>query len=260
MHEEIACKYCGLVNDFRLGEGKGPHAGSIICNGCERFIKWISKSALIFIQSIKNINTMATVDFNNAIYYTISDGKICRQHREPVEGSITRVNKNGKTVHETFHKALKGRITDIKTKDGDFGKQWIVTLQDESGQSEQLQFQYSSGYANGFLRALPNVDFSKEVIIAPNLQMVNDKKKTTVFLSQLNDDNGKWEALKWYFTKDEPNGLPDLEQKKFKGKITWDDTEMMEFLEKMVNTEILPKLKGFKTVAAEVEEKDEAPF
>jgi hypothetical protein len=201
---------------------------------------------------------MATFDFNNAIYYTISDGKICRQHREPVEGSVTRVNKTGRTVHETFHKALKGRIKDIKVKDGDYGKQWIVTLQDETGQNEQLQFQYSSGYANGFLRALPNVDISKEVIIAPNMQLKDDKKKTTIFLSQL-DTDGKWSALKWYYTKDDPNGIPDLEQKKVKGKVVYDDSEIMEFFEKMVNTEILPKLKG---VAASVgdDDKEKAPF
>lgn len=202
---------------------------------------------------------MATVDFNSAIYYTISDGKICRQHREPVEGSISRVNKTGKTVHETFHKALKGRITDIKVKDGDYGKQWIVTLQDETGQNEQLQFQYSSGYANGFLRALPNVDMSKEVVIAPNMQVKDDKKKTTIFLSQWSEEEKKWIATKWFFTKDEPNGIPDLEQKKVKGKVIYDDSEIMEFLEKMVNTQILPKLKG---VAAAVgdDDKEEAPF
>jgi hypothetical protein len=206
---------------------------------------------------------MAAIDFNNAIYYTISDGRICRQHKEPVEGSITRVNKNGRTVHETFHKALKGIITDIKTKDGDYGKQWIVSLKDETGQAEQLQFQYSSGYANAFLRTLPNVDFSKDVIIAPNMQTVNDKKKTSIFLSQYSENAGKYEALKWYYTKDDPHGIPNLEQKKIKGKVIYDDSEIMEFLENMVNTKILPKLKNFKQVAADVEEEDDkedAPF
>jgi hypothetical protein len=200
---------------------------------------------------------MATVDFNNAIYYTISDGRICRQHREPVEGSVTRVNKTGRTVHETFHKALKGKITDIKVKDGDYGKQWIVTIQDETGQNEQLQFQYSSGYANGFLRALPNVDLSKEVVIAPNLQIKDDKKKTTIFLSQL-DEAGKWSALKWYYSKETNNEIPELKQIKVKGKITWDDSELMEFFEKMVNTQILPKLKG--VAAAVGDDNEPAPF
>lgn len=195
---------------------------------------------------------MATVDFNTAIYYTISDGKICRQHREPVEGSVSRVNKTGKTVHETFYKALRGRIVDIQTRENEYGKTWNVTLEDENGVREILQFQYSSGYANGFLKALPNVDISSEIVIAPNLKMEGDKKKTTIFLTQ------HGQPVKWFFTKDTPNGLPELEQKKVKGKITWDDSEAMEFLEKYVNTQILPQLKNVK--ASLGEEKEEAPF
>lgn len=201
---------------------------------------------------------MATVDFNSAIYYTISDGKICRQHREPVEGSTSRVNKMGKTVHETFYKALKGRIVDIQTRESDYGKSWLITIQDSAGTREVLQFQYSSGYANGFLRALPNLDLGAEVTISPNLKMEGDKKKTTIFLSQ----HGK--AIKWFYTKDTPNSLPQLEQKKIKGKITWDDSEQMEFLEVMVKEDILPQLKGAAPAAAEVEvesdDSGEAPF
>jgi len=41
-------------------------------------------------------------------------------------------------------------------------------------------------------------------------------------------------ALKWYYTKDNRNGLPELKKLKVKGKETWDDSDMMEFLEKMV--------------------------
>lgn len=198
---------------------------------------------------------MATIDFNSAIYYTISDGKICRQHREAVEGSTSRVNKNGKTVHETFYKALKGRITGITTKDGEYGKFWNVTIQDEFGTTETLQFQYSSGYANGFLRALPNVDLSSEVVIAPNMKIENDKKKTTIFLTQ----HGK--AIKWFYTKENPNGIPDLKQVKVKGKITWDDSDIMEFLENMVKTEIMPVLSGGVALTADHEtDSEEAPF
>jgi hypothetical protein len=197
---------------------------------------------------------MATVDFNSAIYYTISDGKICRQHKQPVEGSTERVTKTGKTVHETFYRALRGKIMDIQTRENEYGKTWNVTLQDDSGAKEVLQFNYSSGYANGFLKALPNVDLSEEVTIVPNLKIENDKKKTTIFLQQ----NG--EAIKWAFTKDNHNGLPQLEQKKVKGKITWDDSEAMEFLEKMVNTQILPKLKGVAAAIGDTDDTEEAPF
>ncbi len=48
--------------------------------------------------------------------------------------------------------------------------------------------------------------------------------------------------VKWFYTKDTPNGLPELKQVKVKGKLTWDDSDTMEFLEKMVKTEIAPRL------------------
>jgi hypothetical protein len=204
---------------------------------------------------------MATVDFNSAIYYTISDGKICRQHKQPVEGSIERITKTGKTVYEKFFKALKGRIVKIDTKEGEYGKFWVVTLQDDSGVNEVLQFQYSSGYANGFLKALPNVDLGSDVVIAPNMQVDGDKKKTTIFLTQ----HGT--PVKWFYTKDNPNGLPALQKVKVKGKETWDDSDAMEFLENMVNTQIKPKLRGAASVPANTpvaagadEPEDDLPF
>jgi hypothetical protein len=193
---------------------------------------------------------MATVDFNSAVYYTISDGKICRQFREAQEGTKERVNKTGRIVHEKFYRGLSGRIVDIATKDGDYGKSWLVTLQDDTGTREILQFQYSSGYANGFLRALPNVDLSKPVTISPKMTIEGDKKKTTIFINQ------GGQAIKWYYTKDTPHDIPQLQQQKVKGKMVWDDSEQMEFLENMVNTEILPKLKGV-TVS---DDEEDAPF
>jgi hypothetical protein len=97
---------------------------------------------------------------------------------------------------------------------------------------------YSSGYSSSFLKALPNVDISAKVKLSPKMTIEGDKKKTTLFINQ----HGT--AAKHFYTKDNPNGLPQMVQKKVKGKMQWDDSEMMEFFENMVNTQILPKLKG----------------
>ena len=40
----------------------------------------------------------------------------------------------------------------------------------------------------------------------PNAKKVNDKTKTTIFVTQ--NDN----AAKWYYTRDNPNGLPQLKK------------------------------------------------
>lgn len=196
---------------------------------------------------------MAVGNSTNAIYYSISDGKVCRQFKEPTASSKTRVNKNGKTVHEEFYDFIDGTITSITTKDTEYGKFWMVTIKDE-GQSQILQFNYSSGYANAFLKCLPNIDLNSKVKIIPSLKTEGDKKKTALFITQ------HGQPVKWYYTKEHPNGLPELEQKKVKGKMIWDDSEAMAFLEKMVMAEIVPKLPradGCIGEPADVEEVDD---
>lgn len=92
------------------------------------------------------------------------------------------------------------------------------------------------------------------------------KKIVGMFLYQ--KDCG-WEKNKvpFYYTKEEPNGWPEMVQIKRKGKVEWDDTEQLEFIEDLVKTKILPQLgKPAKAtaepIAVEAEEvdEDETPF
>lgn len=178
---------------------------------------------------------MGAIKSTSAIYLTIADGKFCRRFQSPTPETVERINKEGKVVYEEFYKAYEGRITNIQTRENEYGKSWMVTL-DDNGEIFIVQMNYSSGYSASFLKALPNVDFSKNVTLTPNMKVEGDKKKTTMFINQ----EGK--ACKWAFTRENPNGLPQLVKIKVKGKETWDDSEAMEFLENMVKNDILPKL------------------
>ena len=60
------------------------------------------------------------------------------------------------------------------------------------------------------------------------------------------------------FTKDAPNGLPEMKQIKVKGKVTWDDSDMTEFLENVAK-ECFAKIATAST-NDEVFEGEEAPF
>lgn len=186
---------------------------------------------------------MAVGKNDQSAFYSIFNGKICRQFSAPTEASVERTNKNGKVVHEEYYDYITGRITDITVKDppadrADYGRQWVIKLEDEGGTSV-LQMNYSSGYSAAFLKILPNVDFSHEVKIVPKQTVgEGDKKKSSLFIMQ----HGA--ALKHAFTKENPGDLPQLTQKKVKGKMTWDDSEMMEYLENMVKNEIVPKIKS----------------
>lgn len=192
---------------------------------------------------------------SNAIYLTISNGKICRQFKNKTSISIERVNKTGKTVHEEFYDYVEGKILNITTKDSEYGKYWQVEME-KNGQRGILQFQYSSGYANGFLMALPNVDLAQEVRLSPSAKKEGDKTKTTLFINQ------GGEGLKWAWNKENPGDLPQMKQVKVKGVLTWDDSDKMEYLENMVKERMLAhfgKQHAAPVATAPVDD-EEAPF
>lgn len=201
---------------------------------------------------------MGAIQQSNAIFLSITNGQICRRVPSKTKDSKERVNKNGVTVHEEYYKGWKGKITGIAIREHqEYGKFWNITLTDQDGDAV-LQMKYSSGYAAAFLKMLPNVDLNSDVIITPNQKIEGDKKKTGLFITQ----HGV--PVKWYYTKDNPNGLPELKKVKVKSEFVWDDSDMTEFLENMVNTEIIPKLPkaGDASTNAEIEPEtlEDAPF
>lgn len=196
---------------------------------------------------------MGAIQESNAIFLTISNGQICKKVSKPTNISKERVNKNGAYVNEEFYKGWKGQITAIEVREHkEYGKFWNVTLTDEQGDAV-LQMKYSSGYATAFLKMLPNVDLKSDVVITPKLTIEGDKKKTSLFITQ----HGV--PIKWYYTKDNPNGIPELKKIKVKGKEQWDDSDIAEFLEKMVMTEIVPKLPKGESKASTVIDEDIEP-
>jgi hypothetical protein len=83
---------------------------------------------------------------------------------------------------------------------------------------------------------LPNIDFSKHVKISPNSKEENGKTRNNFFIMQ------GGHALKQYFTKENPNGLPPMVPVTVKGKTVYDNTEQLKFIEKMINEMIVPRL------------------
>ena len=194
---------------------------------------------------------MALGNSNSAIYLSVSDGKIVRRFKEPTSQSKARTNKMGNTVHEESYDYVEGMITGITVRDSDYGKFWCVNIQDGSD-NYVLQFQYSGGNANSFLKSIPNADLRKPIRIRPAVEIDGDKKRSKLFLVQ--DDK----ALRWFWTKDNPGGMPNLKKIKIKGVEQWDDSDMMEFLEAYVKEHITPKLGGGDI--ANAQEDEDVPF
>lgn len=169
----------------------------------------------------------------NVVFLTISQGKFVRRVDESTPGAISRTNKVGKVVHELFYTSLIGHIKDVTTKETDYGKFWVVkVVSPGSEQVYHIDINYASGYAFTFLKALPNVDLQQNVEISPALIQDGEYTNSVIFLKQ----GGV--PVKHYFTKANPNGMPERERIKVKGKETSDNTNQMEFLEKFVKNQV----------------------
>jgi len=170
-------------------------------------------------------------------YITILGGKFSVRTNKENPEAIERVNKVGNTVYEVFYDSFTGKIVNIRTRDGEYGKSWEFDFQD-GGEIYTLQLSYSNSYATNILKMLPNIDLSKEMKVQPSQKMEDGKIKSSLFISQ----DGV--TLKHAYTMAEPNGLPPMVQIVVKGQTVWDDTERLAFLQEMVDRDIIPQLEG----------------
>ena len=169
----------------------------------------------------------------NLTYLSVSDGNIVRQHKTANDRTTERVTKTGKLVFEERFKDLTGFITNVNTRENDYGKQWQLTFTD-GPDTYIVSMPFSSRYASSFLKAVPNIDATKPLRFMPwAMKDKNDVSKTVTGVTMYQDGNKIAPA----FTRDEPNGLPQMEKIKVKGKEQWDDSAMMEFLEQMIYKE-----------------------
>jgi len=182
---------------------------------------------------------MSFSDKSSNKFFTILAGKFTVRVPEGTPGATTRVNKIGKTVHEVQHDSFTGILRDIRVTESaeGYGKTWNFDLQSPEGETMYtLQLSYSNSFSTALLKILPNLDLTQPFTMTPSTKEVDGKKQSTMFVNQ-NDT-----PVKHAYTKENPNGLPQMEELTVKGVKTWDDTKRLAFLENMVNTELLPKM------------------
>lgn len=173
-----------------------------------------------------------------AIYMEINRGAIIETRNEPFEGSTPFVTKKGKTLHEARFMEVEGTLTDIKLDENEWGKYWIITLNDV-GELYKIRLPYSSSHTLTLLKKLPSVkDFSEPIMICAWEEKGNNPAYPNTALNILQ----KGQKVPTYFTKDDPKGLPPFEQHTINGKTLWDTTACMEFLWNTIKTTILPRL------------------
>ena len=164
-------------------------------------------------------------------------GNIVRKVPAGTEGAEQRTNKNGKVVHELKYNALEGVLKKIWVYEStDYQDSWVFVL-DDGKQEYNLTVPYSSSYANGILGRLPNVNFERPIKVK-SYYIEGEDGKQRGYLTIHQDG----EKVQPYFTKEEPHGLPPMEEVIISGKKRWDDTARLEFLRKMVDEKVNPKL------------------
>lgn len=171
-----------------------------------------------------------TKSSGGAIFLSIANGKIVRQFKEANENTTQRTTKTGRVVFEEFFKNVSGVIKQLQKKETDFGNYLSVTI-DDGEDRYYLEMNYSSRYAASFLKTIPNINLQEPVRVMPwEMKDKQDAAKKITGITCYQQDVDGWKKILPYFTKDNPNGLPQMKQVKVKGQLVWDDSEMMQFL------------------------------
>jgi hypothetical protein len=186
-------------------------------------------------------------------YLTIFEGKFAIRVEANTPGAVSRTNKLGKVVHEIFFDQFSGLLVGISTKESaDYGKSWVFEFRD-GNETFQLQTSYSSSTASRILKTLPNVQLSHPMTLVSSMKMVDGKNKTSLFILQHGN------PIKQAYTREVPNGLPEMESLIVKGNQVWDDTKQLAFLAAMIEKDIIPNLPKMEPVAAASEMYDLLP-
>lgn len=189
---------------------------------------------------------------NSAVYLSIFEGKIVQRVKNPSETSRERINKENEKVYEEVYGSISGKIIGLsKSIHEKYGTSLLVYIEDDKIYC--LQFLFDGQYGVSFLKTLPNVDLSKPVELIPNQKEENGKTRQTIFVKQ--DGN----ALKFAFTKENPNGLPDAKQVKYQGEMKWDFFDQTQFLHDTVFIQAKDFLqqKGYKHPEPEQEQEED---
>ena len=181
-----------------------------------------------------------------ATYFTISDGKCRIRLKEPQEGCVTRVTKDGNTVHEFVHDQFVGKLQSASVVDTDYGKQWKLVFADAKD-TYVLSLKYTSGYAKTLVMALcsPKFDPRMPITVKPYSFSPKDNQNKTIIGCTVTQFDQKLERPYCSPRDPEPAGrqlLPDLEVMQVRGETIYDDTKQLEFIKAEFEAKVIARL------------------
>lgn len=185
---------------------------------------------------------METSTSQSRTFFSINgNAKLAKKATENTPNAVKSVydagTPNEKTVWQIEYSTIKGYITDLFYQSHpQYGDSLNIVIDNEG----VIKLKVGSRYYYSFVKALPNIDLKQKLRFAPWKKEVDGKTKQALFVHYGDDKD----AVKLAYTKENPNGMPEMKQVTFKGKTEWDDTDMQVFCKALVENQIIPKLKG----------------
>jgi len=159
-------------------------------------------------------------------YLNVSDGKLRQRVDANTEGAKNRsgsVNGKDYSVWELVYPSVDGYIKSIAYREHDtYGNSWNVKLQDSNGEIFMVSLKEKSNYFQRFAELLPNIDFSKPVVLKPYSIPIKGKEYKNQGLTV---EQGGSKLASYYKTWDSKtekttlkNGMEDFNFAKADGK------------------------------------------
>jgi hypothetical protein len=128
----------------------------------------------------------------------------------------------------------------------------LYVIMQDGPERYAVSFPFDSSYTTSFLSFIKNADLSRPVSLNLKQDAIKDSdtKRTKFLISQ------GGEFLKSFYTKDNPNGMPPMVQKR-NGK--WDKDDMMDFIRDTFEKEIIPTVEGNRPIISNIEHSPTEP-
>jgi hypothetical protein len=170
-------------------------------------------------------------------YIGTFQGFFTKKVPEGTPNAVTRTNKEGASVTEIQFTSLSATLTDIKEKEGKFGKAYQFIFQDET-ESVCLESQTNSGLTSAIINRLPALDLLSPFDIEAKWVVKDGKGRVYYNIYQGSDEAIKDFFQEWDEEKKEWNrlhGFPSWEQIEHNGELVWDASKQMAYQKKVVD-------------------------
>lgn len=151
----------------------------------------------------------------NRTFISIVNGKWAKRVTDQTPNAVKRIIENKKDgskkeVYELIYDTVSGFITSIEIDEtGKFGDQLKINMEDV-GESFTVTLSMSGREAKNFLCLLKNIRLNEPVTLSPYNFTSKEDGRNVIGMNSYQGGVGKEFKVKPYFSKETPNGLPQV--------------------------------------------------